>query len=366
MRQVAAVLVFVALVVPSARAEDDVLEAGVLLRADTDTTEVVSPRARGRVRIFDDETHFDVEYMADVWTSASIDIRTAATTAVTEQRDELNFGLDRRFEDVLVRGGYRFSIEHDYESHGGVLSGSHDFADHNTTVELLLRAQYDAVGRAGDPLFRREQAVVGARLTYTQVIDPMMVMQAAYEAIHAAGYQASPYRFVGIGGDGLCAGTAQLCVPETHPNARTRHAIVVRGRRAFDDHVSLHLDYRFYVDDWELIANTAAAQLNWLPDERSLFALRYRFHGQTAASFYRSRYPMPDGTLTFVTRDRELSPIFTHRVGLSYERDVDLTDAGPRLRIAGALGGTYLDYQDFVGLSEVLAVDLTLTVGVEL
>lgn len=349
-----------------AAAEDDQIVVGTLLRTDTDGTHVISPSARARVELFDEQTHVDAEYTADIWTSASIDVRTAATLAVDEQRDELNVGLDRRFDDFVVRGGYRFSIENDYEAHGGVLSGSQDFADHNTTIELRLSAEHDAIGRSGDDFFARERTLLGGRLTYTQVIDPSTLVQGAYEISYADGFQSSPYRFVGIGGDGSCSGTAQLCVPEAHPNVRTRHALVVRGRRAIDDRISVHADYRFYADDWGLIGNTVTLQLNWAHDEAGLLALRYRLHNQGAASFYRARYPMPAGTLFYATRDRELSPLWSHRVALAYEREVDLGEAGPRLRVAGALGGTYLDYQDFVGLDEVLAVDLTLTVGVEL
>jgi hypothetical protein len=349
-----------------AAAEDDEVRVGTLLRTDTDGTQVISPSARTRLEVLDELTHVDAEYTADIWSSASIDIRTAATMPVTEQRDELNAGLDRRIDDFVVRGGYRFSIEPDYEAHGGVISGTADFADHNTTIEVRFNAEHDAISRSGDELFDRDQTVFGGRATYTQVIDPNMVIQAAYEMIHAEGFLSSPYRFVGIGGDGVCAGTAELCVPETHPNARTRHAIVARGRRAFDDHVSLHVDYRFYYDDWGVISNTAAVQLNWMHDDDGLLAARYRLYNQTAATFYRARYPQPMGELLFVTRDRELSPMWTHRLSVSYEREIDLGDAGPQMRLAAALGGTLLDYQDFVGLTQVVAVDLALNVGVEL
>lgn len=353
---------------PPAAAERDEVRVGTLVRTDTDGTQVVSPSVRARLQLFDEQTHVDAEYTADIWSSASIDIRTAATMRVTEQRDEINAGIDRRIDDWLVRGGYRFSIEHDYESHGGILAGSADFADHNTTLEVRLTAQYDVIGRSGDEFFRREQRLVGARVTGTQVIDPNMVVQGAYEIIHVEGFQSSPYRFVGIGGDGMCSGSAQLCVPETHPDVRTRHAIVLRARRAFDDRLSVHADYRFYTDDWGIVANTAALQLQWMHDLHGMLAARYRLHNQSAASFYRSVYPMPEPgrTLRFVSRDRELSPLWTHRLALSYERRIDLGDAGHRMRLAGAVGGTYLDYQDFVGLTQVIAFDLTLSIGVDL
>ena len=94
--------VITGLTVGTADAEDDVVEAGVVLRADTDTTQVVSPRARTRLGLLDEDTHFDVEYTADIWTSASIDIRTAATAAVTEQRDDVCSGGEHRRVDLLV------------------------------------------------------------------------------------------------------------------------------------------------------------------------------------------------------------------------------------------------------------------------
>ena len=89
--------------------EGDEVRVTTLVRGDTDTTIVVNPSVRARVELFDPDTHVDAEYTADVWTSASIDIRTAATQAVTEQRDELNAGLDRRIDDFTLRGGYRYS-----------------------------------------------------------------------------------------------------------------------------------------------------------------------------------------------------------------------------------------------------------------
>ncbi len=348
------------------RADENEIRVGTLVRTDTDGTTVVSPSVRGRLALVDEDTHVDAEYTADVWSSASIDVRTAASRLVEEQRDELNVGIDRRFDDFLVRGGYRFSTENDYVSHGGVIAGSLDLAEHNTTLEVRLTAEGDQVGRSGDLLFSRALSVFGARVSYTQVIDSQMIVQVAYELGHAEGFQSSPYRFVGIGGDGRCAGTAMLCVMESHPGVRTRNAFVIRARRALDEHVSVHADYRFYIDDWGLYANTAALQLNWLHDEEGLFAIRYRFHQQGAAAFYRSTYPAATGTLLYVTRDRELSPLTTHRLALSYERSIVAGEAGPTIRLAAALGGTYIDYQDFVGLTQVVAFDATVTIGVEL
>jgi hypothetical protein len=344
----------------------DEVSAAVYVRTDTDGTDVVSPRVRGRAGVIDDQTFLDVGYAADVWTSASIDVRTAATRAVTEQRDELTAGVSREMTDVTMRAGYRYSVENDYTSHGGAVAVEQRLAEGAATVETQLSAAQDTVGRSGDDGFQRGLATVGARVAYTQVLDADTILQGAYELSRREGYQASPYRFVGVGGDGRCGGTATLCLPESVPPVRLRHAIVARVRRSLGASWSGGLEYRLYVDDWGLGAHTGGAQLAWLPDDRSTVSLRYRFHVQGSASFYRARYETPTGRIGLVTNDRELSALRTHRVALGYERDVDLTEAGPTMRITAGVGLGVLGYQDFPGLDTVLALDATLAAAVEL
>ncbi len=344
---------------------DDVL-AGIFVRGDTDTTTVISPKAELTAGIVDDSTTVTAGYAADIWTSASIDIRTMATQAVSEQRDELTAGVAREMTDVTLRGGYRFSHEPDYVSHGGTLSVVQRLAEGAATIETGLTAAFDTVGRSGDESFSRGLSTVGFRLAYTQVLDPSTVLQGAYELMRRDGYQASPYHFVGLGGDGLCNGTAQLCVAESHPSIRWRNAWVVRLRRALGDQWSTGLDYRFYVDDWGIASHTASAQVIWLPDEDSQVIARYRFYWQGAADFYQSVYAMTAERQRYVTRDRELSPMSTQRLVLAYQRTFELTEAGPATTMTLSVGGTILDYRDFNGLDTVAALDASLSLSVEL
>jgi hypothetical protein len=329
---------------------------------------VISPRLRARTGVVDEVTNVEVEYTADVWTSASIDIRTAATRAVTEQRDEISAAIDRELDEIILRGSFRWSSENDYTSLGGSLSVEQPLAEGSATVETVLRASQDTVGRSGDTNFERALSTVGAQVLFTQLIDTQTVMQASYELTRREGYQASPYRFVGVGGDGLCVGTAPLCLPETHPGQRTRHALVARARHAFDASLSAGLEYRLYADDWGLSSHTVISQIAWLVDDQSTLLFRYRFYTQTGTTFYRPRYEMPpgDAQLRFVTRDRELSPINGHRVTASWEHTFDLTDAGPLTRTTISVGGTALEYGDFVGLDTVLALDVVIAAMVEL
>jgi hypothetical protein len=348
-------------------ASADDLATSLYMRQDTDHTTVISPHARLGKQL-QEGTQVSASYAADVWTSASIDIRASASKRpVTEQRDELQLALQQDWIDLHMQAGYRFSSEPDYTSHGASISGSYDLAGNAATLSAALHIFGDAVGRSGDPKFSRQQGTYDASLSFTQILDPMMFVSATYELAHLRGYQASPYRFVGIGADATgfgCRGTSE-CLPERVPRARTRHAFAVLARRAFGEVFSLGLNYRFYIDDWSLSSHTLLAELGWNLGPRSLLALRYRFYTQAHADFYRKRYAelLPSG---YRTRDKELSPMSYHRAGLEFEQLAWSSAEGRKLRATLAVSGNYYAYDDFVGLDAVQALEVTAAVLLEL
>ncbi|MGB0680086.1 MAG: DUF3570 domain-containing protein [Polyangiales bacterium] len=354
------------LVSPPAHADEAGM--GVFVRSDSDDTIVVAPRV-SVAKVFNDErTRIDAAYSADIWSSASIDIRTAATGTVTEQRDQLTAGISHDFSGVGVGASYYFSKENDYTSNGVGAFTSQRLAEGSATLEERIYLGYDSIGRSGDPGFRRDARTFSGRLAYTQVFSPVTVYQFAYELIHKQGYQASPYRFVGLGGDGLCNGTAALCVPEVVPDVRLRNAFVAHGRHSLSEDSSLGLGYRFYIDDWGVLSHTAILQFAYVFGEESSLTFRYRFYTQSEADFYRAVYPLPQPgqEIVSVTRDRELSPLFSNRGALAYETLFELGSTGATLRGALAVGLTTFVYADFIGLDSVYAGDVTFALTLEL
>ena len=346
-------------------AQADSAAGSVFVRSDSNDTVVVSPRAALSKRL--DDTQLDVAYAADVWTSASIDIVAAATRTVTEQRDEIDVGATQ--EDVVdglsLTGAYRYSIENDYESHGASGAVTWDLAMNNATLALSGGLYADTVGRSGAPQFSERLLTATGRLAYTQVLDTKMLAQLTYEFGALRGYQASPYRFVGIGGDGLGCQGAQLCLPEHLPEGRMRNAIAGRVRRALTDDISVDLNYRFYFDDWNMTSHTVAAQVGWMASEDLLISLRYRFYLQSAANFYQRLYAIMPNPGAYLTRDRELSQMNDHRVGLEVSQRVPLGSNDASLVLSANVGGTLIAYDAFVGLDQVRALDGTLVIGVE-
>jgi hypothetical protein len=350
---------------PDATRAEDSASAAVYVRGDSDHTTVISPRLRLRSELLAD-THVDLVYTVDVWTSASVDIVASASQPVTEQRDELDVGIDHVSGDFTFGAGYRYSIEPDYESHGGSLRIAWELADKAATLAWSLGASSDQVGRVGDERFDEATDTFTTGVSFTQVLDVDSLLQVLYDVAVVRGYQASAYRYVALGGDGQCRGSAPFCLPEQNPRERLRHALALRLRRALGERWSAGAGYRAYLDDWGLVSHTAKADLAWAPERRSTLALSYRFYAQGAADHYKSLYLLGDRAARYFTRDKELSPLSSHRIGLAFDWVWELESGASALRAGLELAPTFYQYDDYPALDRVTAFEATAAIGMEL
>lgn len=360
-----AIAAFVALDACAAAHEREVKAATTTyVRTDTDATTIVSPAVQVAGKV-SEPVELSATYAVDAWTGASVDVVTAATHAISERRHEGQFGVSYDDGTNRVSARYRGSFEHDYQSHGFVLNASRDFARHNTTLSAAITGSGDTAGRAGDPAFLEPVGTAGLRLGVSQVIDRVTMLDLGVESTVINGYQASPYRFVGVGGDGVCAGSAALCVPEHVPDQRVRNAGAVRLRRAIGEHASVGLDYRYYTDSWGIRSHTVEPELTWLVSDATTLTFHYRYYTQGQARFYRPRYFMLDDADGYLTRDRKLSAFFANELGVSWGRVWELDDGDRRLDVGVRATGSRIDYLGFVGLDAVTALELTSLVGLD-
>jgi hypothetical protein len=338
-------------------------DAALYVRSDTDDTIVYAPRVHAGARL-GDSIGLDATYAMDAWTGASIDVVTAATTAIHELRHEVNAGASYEVKNVTLSGNYRYSTENDYWSNGGVGNLAIDMFDKNSTLTLSAFGSKDIVGKQGDAEFRKPQDSIGGRLTFSQILDTKTVLQASVESVRLTGYLASPYRHVGVGAVGLCAGAGGLCLPESHPHERLRTAIAGRLRRAFGSRVSLAVDFRYYLDNWGVRSDTVSPELAVLVGDHGLFSLSYRFYIQGDADFYQAQYFQSADQLRYYTRDRKLSELLSHRIGLDYLHGVPLGEGGnTQLDLGARAGVTRIVYEDFIGLPWVHVLELTGMLG---
>ncbi|CAN5907914.1 hypothetical protein BH11MYX2_BH11MYX2_37630 [soil metagenome] len=338
--------------------------SSIYVRSDTDRTTIVAPTLTVAGAV--DHTTAAATYSVDAWTGASVDVITAATQPIRENRHEVEGTLSQQLGTLTLSTTYRFSYERDYLSHGLTLGARKDFANKNTTLALDLLGSADTVGRSGDPSFSEPVHTLGARLTLAQVIDRNTIAELGWQTTFIDGLQSSPYRYVAIGDLGTCSSNAPYCIPERVPSKRLRQAATLRGRHAFGHSVSVGLDYRFYFDSWGIMSHAVQPDLAWRVTDSQTLSVRYRYATQSEASFYQPRYynvAMTDG---YVTRDRKLSALVDNEVGAQYLIRHE-NDDGDRI-VTWGLRSTLsrADYLAYVGLDHVWALEVTALLGVEL
>jgi hypothetical protein len=335
----------------------------VYVRADSDQTTVIAPRWHVGAPVAD-RTRVDIVYTADVWTSASIDIRTSASKKpVIEQRDEINGTVTQDWDDFSLSATYRYSHEYDYLSHGGTLSGSYAMAEKSTTLDFRLGGTFDAAGRAGELNLDRNVRNLNARLGLTQLIDQNTFVQAAYELMDSNGFNSSVYRYVGFAtSNGLCNQMDKMfCLPERNPTDRLKHAVALNVRRALGERFSVGLGYRFYFDSWDVSSHTGLLEVSWLPSPDMLIGLRYRFYMQGSAGHYKRFFDYTDASnMPAFSNDKELSSFMSHRLALDLEKDIELDERGHKLSLVLSVAPSLFLYSNYAPLSRITAIETTL------
>ena len=319
---------------------DDAFIAKTQVYTDSDHTTVVSPLVAIKRDVWKGGT-ITSSYVADVVSSASIDVVSNATTRMHDFRSEITGGLTQKLADTTVSGTYIYSIEHDYSSNNISLSVAQDLLQRNTTLALGYNLSLNNVYRTGDASFHRTLDVHSVDAAWTQVISPRTVAQLSYTLGINSGYQASPYRFVRVQTDDLSS--VAFKVPESDPNLRVRHAVVAAINRHVGADSSIQADYRLYFDSWGISAHTLQVR-QFINFGDFTLRLRERFYYQTAASFYQENYTV-DSLSNYVTVDRELSTFWSVIGGAKLSWRVPWS--GLALAFEIKLDAFYFHYIDF-------------------
>jgi hypothetical protein len=338
--QLICALAAVAGLAASARADTGFLSK-LQVYTDSDHTQVVSPVVQAQADVTAD-TNVSLGYLADVVTSASVDIVSQASKkTIHDTRHQVTGGVSQLVGSLTLRGGYSYSRENDYQSHTISAGLSDELFDKNTTLAAGYGLSLNKVGRADDMNFSRDLTVHSVSTSWTQIVTPRLITQLTYELGYASGYQASPYRFVPVRASPDAA--PDFWVPETDPDKRWRHAFVIGANRALGDDSSIQGDYRMYHDTWGITSHTIGARLFTNLTPHVQLRLRERFYTQDAASFYLDNYTKVAKYMVF---DRELSPLWSETIGgkLTYA-------VSPSIEAELKLDIFYYSYADFAPLS---------------
>jgi hypothetical protein len=237
--------------------------------------------------------------------------------------------IEEQRTDALISGNYYFdraklgasagiSTENDYFSWNLGASGELSFDDKNTTLSLGVGFSDDRIEPTDAVAFNRIESAkknsYSANIGLTRVLGRKSVIQTSFSYRFNNGYLSDPYKLAEVNGANRA---------DNRPDQRHQFAWLTRYRRHYESlDASLHLDYRYAFDDWQLTSHTLEAA--WY---QSLFRVlriipNVRWYSQSQADFYSPFYASApaDG---FVSSDYRLSPYGAISYGVKAEVDLE-------------------------------------------
>ena len=210
--------------------------------------------------------------------------------------------------DFTWTTGMYYSNEVDYDTLAGFTEISSGFNDANTV--LSLGGSYETA--EWDPIINRTlrtntkiQRQLNAAIM--QLINESSYLQLRFSYIAQNGFLSSPYHYL------IEPGFAQF---DRYPETRNSTAVALQYVTAMGESAAMHVNYRYYNDDWGITSDTIEGQLFYDVQENLTFGVRGRYYSQEAADFVK-----PLGTYNvnddYIVSDYKFSAYDTVTVGVS-------------------------------------------------
>ncbi len=214
--------------------------------------------------------------------------------------------------DVSIRSGIH--LENPFRSWYAGLGATRAFADQNTVIGgniVGILDWFDQFDIQGHRLGRVQRATTTGSVSFTQVLSASTVATVNYGLTVQQGELGNTWNSVP-----LADGTRGA---ELLPSERVRHALVGRIAQFLPWNGALRLYYRFYADDWGIVAHSIEALLNQRLSRMLYVGLLYRVHTQTGPYFFTTSAPL-DATLRVA--DSDLAPLQSQTFGAKMVGDV--------------------------------------------
>jgi len=287
-------------------------------------------------------------YYVDMVSSASIDVVTTASP-YTEERTQWSLGMDYLRGNTTISTNYISSNESDFDATTYSISISQDMFGDLTTLSLSYALGDDVVGRSDDPTFVRDNTRQHYGIGLTQIFTRNLITSIKVETITDEGYLNNPYRSVRYLDPVSAIGYSYE--PELYPSTRTTTAVGLRARYYLPYRAAVQGEYRFFTDTWGVDANTAA--ISYIHPWRDwTFEVKYRWHNQDGAHFYRDIFARSEAT-NFRGRDKELSALTSNslRLKVSYSFLKDGWNFVDKGTVNFSIDMLSVDYDEFSDLT---------------
>jgi Protein of unknown function (DUF3570) len=234
----------------------------------------------------------------DVVSSASRHVEGGSIDWTTTYR------ADRAVE-LSMRSGVH--LENPFRSWDSGMAVRRSYADDATVVSagaLAVFDWFDHFDIQGHRTGHTDRNGTTGTVSLTQVLTPTTVASLNYGFTVQEGTMGNTWNSVPLATGGRGA--------ELLPAERTRHALVGRMSQWLPWNGALRLYYRFYADDWGIVAHSMEAQVLQRISRELYVGGTYRFHTQTGASFFT---PLASPGATLRVADSDLAPLDSQTVG---------------------------------------------------
>jgi len=224
---------------------------------------------------------------------------------------------------ATLHGG--FHLEEPYRSWDLGLAIAHSFADDNAVIAASVNQFVDWLDTFdihGTRLARAGRSTTNLNLGITQLLSSTTIGHLDYGVTLQNGVLGNTWNVVP-----LATGTLG---DERLPSFRQRHAFVGRLVQWLPWRGALHLYYRFYVDDWGVLAHSAEAQLYQRVGPWLWLRATYRVHQQSGVSFFTTA---ASPTAPLRSADSDLAPFVAQTFGGAVGVDLGMI---PKLRAVSA------------------------------
>jgi hypothetical protein len=198
-------------------------------------------------------------------------------------------------------------LESPFRSWNSGLGASHAFADQSTVLSGAVLGVFDWFDRflvTGEREGRVERSTTTGTIALTQVLTATTVVNVNYGLTVQEGELGNTWNSVPLAND--TRGSELL------PTERVRHALVGRMAQFLPWNGAVRLYYRFYSDDWGIVAHSMEGQLLQRLTPTLYVGGLYRFHTQTGPPFFTTLAPL-DATLRVA--DSDLAPLQSQTIG---------------------------------------------------
>ena len=223
---------------------------------------------------------------------------------------------------VSMRNGLH--LEEPFRSWHNGFTVTRSFADDNTVLSANVIELFDWFDRFdinGQRHGHTSRTGTSGTVGLTQILSPTTLVNVNYGLTVLDGTMGNTWNSVPLASGGRGS--------EILPAERVRHALVGRASQFLPWNGALRAYYRFYADDWGIVAHSLQFDLMQRLFPFMYVGALYRFHRQTGASFFTTLAPTdPGGTGSPPLRvsDSDLAPLDSHTIGGTIVADFPLSD----------------------------------------